>query len=89
MARWNIERKSIFKKQYKNIGHARQTNVDKAILELATSLNPASIGTYKQNKKVFAYKLDKNDRLIYTLDYLNNKITLHRVCDHKSAYGKD
>ncbi len=89
MTSWKIKKENAFKKQYKNIGHNRQTITDKAILELATSLNPADIGEYKQSSKVFSYALGKNDRLIYTLDYFHNEIILLRVCDHKSAYGKD
>ena len=89
MNRWITERKNIFKKQYKNIGHNRQLDVDKAISELITSDNPAKLGKYKQNKKVFAYEISKSDRLIFTMDYVNKRIVFHRVCDHKSVYGKD
>ncbi len=89
MTRWKIIRENTFKKQYKNIGHKRQADVDNAICELSSSVNPADIGRYKQHQKVFAYELGKNDRLIYTLDYFYNKIILLRVCDHKSVYGKD
>ncbi len=89
MTRWITERKNIFKKQYKNIGHGRQLDVDKAILELVTSKDPSKLGEYKQNKKVFAYEIGKSDRLIFTVDYLNYKIIFHRVCDHKSVYNKD
>ena len=89
MTSWNIQRKNIFKKQYKNIGHARQLGVDKAISELVVSENPTKLGTYKQNKKVYAYEIGKKDRLIFTLDYVELKIIFHRVCDHKSAYNKD
>ncbi len=89
MTSWKIKKENTFKKQYKNIGHNRQSIADKAILELAASSNPANLGKYKQSNKVFAYELGKNDRLIYTLDYFHNEIILLRVCDHKSVYGKD
>ena len=89
MARWKVRRGSAFKRQYKNIGYVRQSKVDKVIVSLATSTNPASIGRYKKHAKVFTYNIDKGDRLIYTLDYFRNEIILIRVCDHKSAYGRD
>jgi len=89
MTSWKIVGENAFKKQYKNMGHTRQTEVDKAIRELVSSENPANIGNYKQHQKIFAYELGKSDRLIYTLDYFHNEIILIRVCDHKSVYGKD
>lgn len=89
MTDWKIKIETRFKKQYKNIGQQRQDLVNSAILEMRLSSNPADLGDYKQNKRVFAYKLGKSDRIIYTIDYINNTIILLRVCDHKSAYGND
>ncbi len=89
MADWNTERTPTFRKQYKNIGHKRQHAVDVAVDVLGASENPADLGRYKQNKKLYAYKLSKGDRLLYKIDYNNHKVILYRVCDHKSVYGRD
>ena len=89
MTGWKIRMESAFKRQYRSIGRVRQSRVDRAITDLATSANPAKRGRYKRHVRVFAYELGKSDRLIYTLDYFRNEIILMRVCDHKSAYGRD
>ena len=74
MTSWNIQRKNIFKKQYKSIGHGRQLDVYNIISDLVISKNPTNLGKYKQNKKVHAYEIGKSDRLIFTLDYANRII---------------
>jgi hypothetical protein len=86
---WQILRSKRFDRQYKNIGSIRQKITDKAILDLAYSENPSDLGDYKPTLRVWAYDLNKDDRIIYIIDYQEKIIHLLRVCDHKSAYGKD
>ncbi len=89
MTRWNVEKRSAFKKQYRNIGRERQKRADVAISELLSSSDPAALGTYKRDGRFFAYNLSKGDRLIYTINYSDRTVTFQRICDHKSAYGMD
>lgn len=58
-------------------------------MDLAYSENPSDLGDYKSNLRVWAFELNKDDRLIYTIDYREKIVHLLRVCDHKSVYGKD
>ncbi len=48
----------------------------------------ADLGRFKASMKAYAYYVGKY-RIIFTIEYTENTIALHRVCDHKSAYGKD
>ena len=89
MTVWYVDKRPRFKKQYKEIGQDRQANTDKAIRELVKLENPALVSRYKKNIGAFVYDLGRGDRLMYTLDYAHDTIILHRVCDHKSVYGKD
>ena len=66
-----------------------QKKTERIIRELASSENPTKLGVYKKSMNVYAYKLDKNNRLIYDVDFSNNIIFLIRVGDHKSSYGSD
>lgn len=86
---WQIHKSKRFNRQYKNLGSERQKKTDDAILRLAYSENPADEGDYKSNLRVWAYELNKYDRIIYTIDYQEKIIFFLRVCDHKSVYGKD
>ena len=38
---------------------------------------------------VYAYELDKSNRIIYDVDFSKKTIGLIRVGDHKSSYGSD
>ena len=60
-----------------------------ALAELVKSENPTKLGDYKQSLKVCAYNLDKSNRIIYSVDFVNNTIELRRVGSHKQVYGKD
>ena len=62
--------------------------VNNALEDLARSKNPTDLGTYKPNMQVFAYDMGKY-RIIFSVRYSENLIDLIRVCDHRSAYGKD
>ena len=86
---WNATRKTKFLKQYKNLDPQIQQKVNEAIQELRYSQNPARLGKYKQNKRVFAYDIGRKYRVIYNVNWNNNTIEFLRVCDHKSVYGKD
>ena len=86
---WEFDRKSKFKKQFKLLGSVRQDRVKKALMQLADSERPESLGIYKQSMKVYAYELGHDDRIIYKVDYDRRTIVLIRVGDHKMTYGKD
>ena len=70
------------------MGRQRQKRVENALIDLENAENPAIKGDYKTNLRVWAYPIG-DDRIIYTIDYQNGIIILLRVCDHKSAYGRD
>lgn len=86
---WIFDRGNKFKKQFKNLGSSLQKKTEQAIRELASNENPTKLGVYKKSMNVYAYELDKNNRLIYDVDFSNNIISLIRVGDHKSSYGSD
>ncbi len=86
MTDWSTETTPTFRKQYKNMWHNRQRAVDTATNEIIASENPADLGKYKRNKKLYAYRLSKGDRLLYKINRDDHIITLFRVCDHKSVY---
>ncbi|MGI0101365.1 MAG: hypothetical protein ACREA7_02080 [Nitrosotalea sp.] len=66
-----------------------QKKVDAILEELVKSENPTKLGEYKSSLKIYAYNLDKSNRIIYTVDFSNNTIELRRVGTHKQVYGKD
>lgn len=86
---WIFERKSRFKKQFKKLDPTLQKKVEVALRELIISENPSRLGEYKKSMRVFAYNLDKSNRLLFDIDFENKTILLIRVGDHKSAYGSD
>lgn len=86
---WKLEYSNQFIKQYKLLSSDLQKKVDLGLNELAKSDKPVKLGKYKQNLRVYAYNLDKSNRIIYTLSFTNKVIQLHRVGDHKMSYGKD
>ena len=83
---WTLAPNKKFIKQYKLLGSELRNNVDLALSELVRSDNPAKLGEYKPNLGVYAYNLDKSNRIIYTIDFPSNTIELRRVGDHKKAY---
>ncbi len=89
MIEWIPDRRSVFSKQFGRLDSKTQKRVEKAILELLTTENPARLGKYKQNKRVFAYDIGRKYRIIYNVNWNDNTIEFLRVCDHKSAYDKD
>ena len=56
---------------------------------ISSSENPASLGTYKTNLRIFSYEIGRRYRIVYSIRYRENIVELLRVCDHKSVYGKD
>ena len=86
---WRLRWASRFKKQYKNLDSNTQQDVDEAVREIATSVNPAILGRYKPSMRVFAYEIGRKYRVIYSIQYRDEIVDLLRVCDHKSAYGKE
>ncbi len=86
---WILAPNKKFIKQYKLLSSDLQKRVDSTLAELVKSENPTKLGDYKPSLKVYAYNLDKSNRIIYTVDFSNNIIELRRVGTHKQAYGKD
>ena len=66
---WRLRWAGRFKKQYKNLDPNTQQDVDEAVREIALSVNPASLGTYKSNMRVFAYEIGRKYRVIYSIQY--------------------
>ena len=58
-----------FKKQYRNLDSNTQQGGVEAIREIMSSVNPASLGTYKPNMGVFAYEIGRKYRIIYSIQY--------------------
>jgi len=86
---WGFDVKAKFKRQYKSLDSQTQKRVDKIVGDLRHSENPALLGEYKPDMRVFAFDMGRKYRIIYSVDWSNNTIELLRVCDHKSAYGRD
>lgn len=86
---WNFERTAKYRKQYKALDSQLQNKVKEALIELANSENPRKSGEYKSSLKVYAYDLDKSNRILYDARFNDNIIELYRVGDHKQTYGKD
>ena len=58
-----------FKKQYRNLDPNTQQGGVETIREIASSVNPASLGTCKPNMGIFAYKIERKCRIIYSIQY--------------------
>ncbi|MDE1827093.1 MAG: hypothetical protein KGH99_03480 [Thaumarchaeota archaeon] len=86
---WILNPNKKFIKQYKSLSSNLQKKVDFALNELANSENPTLFGEYKQNLQVYAYNLDKGNRIIYVVCFTDKIVELLRVGDHKMTYGKD
>lgn len=89
MAEWRIGVRPKFNTQYRHLDPQIKNRVDAALGELRNSTNPARIGVYKQNMNAFVYEVGRNYRVLYDVDSDERIIYLHRVCDHKSVYGRD
>lgn len=85
---WDFYRRTKFLRQFKGLDETTKSRVGKALEDLANSENPSDLGTYKPGMRVFAYNVGKY-RIIFGIRYSENIIDLMRVCDHKSAYGRD
>lgn len=83
---WEFERKLKFKRQYKKFND--KDTVKKALLELAHSEKPETLGEYKIHLKVYGYRLDNNNRMLYNVRYSDRTIELIRLGNHKEVYGK-
>ena len=62
------EKRPQFLKQFRNLGYVRQQLVEDALRQLVLSPNPANLGDYKSNLRIWAYELNKSDRILYTID---------------------
>ena len=56
---------------------------------MASSANPADLGTYKQDMRIFSYGVGRKYRIIYSVAYREGVVDMLWVCDHKSTYCKD
>ncbi len=66
----------------------KRSIVKKALLELVKSGKPETLGEYKKHLRVYGYKLDNSNRMLYNVRYSDNTIELIRIGDHKEVYGK-
>ena len=89
MTEWIPDRRPVFSKQFGRLDNKTRKRVESAVLELLTSENPARLGVYKQDMRIFAYNIGKKHRILYNVNWNNNTIEFLRVCDHKSVYNKD
>ena len=55
---------------------------------MKASPNPASLGKYKKQFKVFSYEIGTKYRIIYRIRHDVKIIDIMSVCDHKSVYGR-
>ena len=76
-------------KEYKRIRYERRRRTKEAVGLITTSPDPADLGDYKKDINVFSYEMGRKDRIIFTIDYAGHEVMFLRLCDHKSAYGKD
>lgn len=83
---WILAPNEKFIKQYKSLSSVLQKKVDVVLNELANSEDPTMLGRYKQHLQVYAYNLDKSNRLVYVVCFSDKVIELLRVGDHKKAY---
>jgi len=60
-----------------------------ALDQITASEDPARLGAYKANLRVFSYEIGRRYRIIYSVIYREKIVELLRVCDHKSVYGRD
>ncbi len=86
---WTPNRQGKFKKQFKKLEHTLQDKTNDAIKELLLSDDPRLLGDFKKSMNVYAYRLDKSNRIIYDVDFFKKTIDFMRVGDHKSTYGSD
>ena len=77
-----------FKKQYRNLDPNTQQGGVEAIREIVSSVNPASLGTYKPNMGVFAYEIGRKYRIIYSIQYRDGIVDLLWACDRMSATAR-
>ena len=86
---WSIDRTGIFKKQFKRLNPTLQKKATNAVEELVSSEDPRRLGKYKKSLSVYAYELDKSNRLIYKVNFGEGVVFLARVGNHKQSYGSD
>jgi mRNA-degrading endonuclease RelE of RelBE toxin-antitoxin system len=86
---WAFEKKNKFKKQFKSLSPALKDKVKSALIDLATSEDPRTLGVFKPSMKIYAYELNKSYRILYSVRFEEKVIELIRVGDHKGVYGHD
>jgi len=60
--------------QFKNLDLKVQKQVGEILSELIKSKNPALLGEYKSNMRVFAYDIGRKYRIIYNVNWSNDTI---------------
>lgn len=73
---WRLMWTDRFKKQYRNLDPNTQQGRVEAIRGIVSSVNPASLGAYKPNMGVFAYKIERKYRIIYSIQYRDGIVDL-------------
>ena len=86
---WGLRFRPKFEKAYRRLDKQIQTRVDEATRTLGRSNDPAKLGEYKKQYRVFAYPVGRKYRVIYSVDPYTGTIDFLSVCDHKSVYMKD
>ncbi len=84
MTNWIPNRRPRFSKQFSKLDSKTQKRVQDALLELLHVENPARLGIYKSDMRIFAYNIGKKYRILYNVNWNENTIEFIRVCDHKS-----
>lgn len=90
---WDILADKNFDKKLHKI-HSNKDAHDKyktALSEMIHSPNPQTLGDRKRGhlRHLYAYRLTRSYRLLYSIDYAKNTIVLVDLDDHKNLYGKD
>lgn len=86
---WTPNRQEKFKKQFKKLDPSLQEKATKAIKQLLSSEDPRKLGNFKKSMKVYGYRLDKSNRIIYDVNFSEKEVDFIRVGDHKATYGSD
>lgn len=86
---WTPNRQTKFKKQFKKLDPALRKKTNDALKKLLLSDDPRILGDFKRSMNVYAYRVDKSNRIIYDVNFVKKTIDFMRVGDHKSTYGSD
>lgn len=90
---YTSEFKRLYKAKKERSPHPLMIKVNNGLTELKNSDEPERLGTRKKGKlsDYYAYDVSRGHRILYSVERRDGGTTvyLHRVCDHKNAYGRD